>query len=202
MTNILNPGQVTVIGGTASQYQSAIARELVFADVVSERHPVAIFLVDDPNDPAVLRNFHVWRVARRKPNTGNGRVHATDALHSAQDLDALVAKIDKLWGYVPSPLIVRDTSSALFKLDRWTAWAPEIARSYRAKCVTVVNTGVHPLIAMPLTEIPGDAHWQVTDDQLRVTAKNLATQESVQFIGRAVDGGMVFDAKEAELAHV
>lgn len=201
MTNILNPGQVTVIGGISSQYQSAIARELVFADVVSERHPVAIFLVDDPNDTAVLRNFHVWRVARRKPNTGNGRVHVTDALHSARELDGLVAKIDRLWGYV-APLIVRDTSGAQFRPDRWTAWAPEIARSYRAKCVTVVNTGVHPLIATPLTDIPADAHWECSENQMQATLKNLATAETVKFTRRAVDGGVVFNAKDAELAYV
>lgn len=195
--SILKAGQVTVLGGIAGQFQSAIARELVFADVVSERHPVAIFL-SDAGDTAPLRHFHVWRVSRGKPHTGNGRVHVIDALHTARDVDDLIAKIDRLYGYIPSPLIVRDTSSALFKPDRWTVWAPEIARSYRAKCVTVVNTGVHPLIAKPLAEIPGDAHWQCMDEQSHVTVKNIATRETVQFIGRAVDGGMVFDAKERE----
>jgi hypothetical protein len=202
MTNILNPGQVAVIGGIASQYQSAIARELVFADVVSERHPVAIFLVDDPHDTAPLRYFDVWRRARGKPRAGEGRIYTSDALRWARELDGLVAKIDKLWGYVASPLIVRDTSGAQFKPERWTAWAPEVARMFRAKCVTVTNSGVHPLIAMPLTDIPADAYWEVTEDQLRVTAKNLATRETVQFIGRAVDGGMIFNAKETEPAHV
>lgn len=198
MTIQLNPGQVTVIGGIASQYQSAIARELVFADVVSERHPAAIFLSDDDEMP--LRHFKVWRRARHKPNSGEGRIHVTDALYSARDMDDFIVKLDKLWRYLPSPLIVRDTSSALFKPDRWTAWAPEIAQTFRAKCVSVINSGVHELTAFPLTDIPADAHWQCTDEQSHVAVKNLATRETIQFIGRAVDGGMVFNSKE--LAHV
>jgi hypothetical protein len=200
--NILKAGQVTVIGGTAGNYQAALARELVFNEVVSERRPVAIFLTDDANDPTPLTQFKIWRKARGKPNRGEGRIHVTDALPRSRQLDLLTSKIDKLWAYAPSPIIVRDISSALYRPDRWIDdWSFQIARIYRAMCLTVVSTGAHPLTSFPLNGISGDAHWECSDDQLAVTLKNLASGDKINFRGRHVQGGLVFNQqREQEFA--
>jgi hypothetical protein len=201
MTNILNAGQVTVIGGTAGNFQAGIAREFVFNEVVSERRPVAIFLTDDPNDPTPLTQFKIWRKARGKPNSGEGRIHVTDALHRSRDIGGLIGKIDKVWGYT-APIIVRDISGNGYRPDRWIdGWASEIARVYRAMCLTVVSTGAHPLTSFPVTDVPGDVRWECSDDQLAVTLKNLASGDKINFRGRHVQGGLVFNQqREQEFA--
>jgi hypothetical protein len=196
--NILTAGQVTVLGGIASQYQSAVAREFVFSEIVSERRPVAIFLTDDPSDPTPLTQFKIWRRARGKPNSGEGRIYTTDAVHTSRDIEGLIAKVDKLWGYTRSPILVRDISASAYKPDRWLNWAREIARIYSAMCLTVVNTGAHPLASFPLTDIPGDTHWECSDNQLAVTVKNLANGDKINFRGRHVQGGLVFDEQREQ----
>jgi hypothetical protein len=200
MPALIQGGQHTVIAGLAQNNVSGLGRELIFADLVAERRPICIFFQDDQNDAAPLRQFRIWRKARGRQNSGEGRLFIADA--RARDLDGFVKRVEKFWNFSPSPILVRDLGSQRLDFsDPWFTFARELTEIYRAVTVTIANLGPHVLASTPIKSIPGaDRRFEVTDNGGGfVTLKGEG--EVLRFKPKHVPGGVVWDIKEQETSH-
>jgi hypothetical protein len=199
MRALIQGGQHTIIAGVTGNNQSGVARELIFADLVSERRPICIFFQDDQNDTAPLRQFRVWQKARGKQSNGAHRLFVADA--GARDLDGFVRRVEKFWNFSPSPILVRDLGSQHLDLsDPWFVHAPELARMYRAVVVTIANLGPHVLASTPIKSIPdADLRFEATDHGGFVSLKGEG--EVLRFKPKHVPGAVIWNIQEQETSH-
>jgi hypothetical protein len=176
-----------------------VAREFINADLTSERHPVCIYFQDDANDPTPSWQLGLWLKARGKSSSISKRLFVADA--RARDVNGLVMRVDKLWGFTKSPILVRDLSGQHLDLsDPWFGYAPELAKIFRAVVVTIANLGPHVLASTPIKSVPADRHYEVTDDGSGfVTLKGEGNV--LRFTPKAVTGGVIFNAVEQETSH-
>jgi hypothetical protein len=199
MRALIQGGQHTVIAGIAQSNAAGVAREAIFADLVSKRRPICIFFQDDANDPTPNWQFDIWRKARGKPHSGVNRLFVADA--RARDLDGFVKRVDKFWNFSPSPILVRDLSGQHLDLsDPWFANAPELARIYRAVIVTIANLGPHVLASTPIKSVPADRHYEAADHgDGFVTLKGEG--DVLRFKPKNIPGGVIWNIQEQETSH-
>jgi hypothetical protein len=195
--SILIPGRTICLGGVASNQQAGIGREFLFGSLVSDRRPTVIVMADDKSDDAILRHFSIWAKARGRAFAKH-QIVVTDAHLKAADADYFFDLIDRAWKQRPcaSPIFYRDMSGVPFKRDRWISFAPELTAIYRAAVLTVCNLGPHQLVSVPILDVPADQHWSCEDNQRHVTLKSVESGDIIEFFGKPVNGGLIWNRKE------
>lgn len=199
--NILKAGRHTVIGGLAQSNAAGIGREFLFDALASGHRPTIISINATRRDDELRRHFSVWAKARKRQISAPA-IFGSEALVSARDPDHFFSLVDRAWQLRPSPapIFFRDMSGQTYAPDRWFAFAAELARTYNAPVLSVVNLGAHPLTAIPILDVAADDHWTCEDGGGRVMLKFVQRGDILEFTSKAVDGGQVWNAEHREVA--
>jgi hypothetical protein len=200
MSNVLIPGRHAAIGGISGSHQAPVSRELLFEALTSPTRPTLIVLADDKHDDSIIQNSATWAKARGT-SFAKEQIIITDALQRASDLESFAAMVDDCLHQRPcsAPVFYRDRSAYPYAPARWPTWASHLCAKYRAAaCLSVVQLGPHALASVPLLDVPADVHWRCEDNQRHVTLKCIETGETIEWMGKPIIGGLIFNRKQEE----